>query len=490
MKEKRKMLDAAQSNAKVTPNLHGNATTAVFTEDAVNFLTERGLCLETALRYGISGSKGSIAIPYLRNGVVQNTKYRAINEKKFWQDGGKQFVWNYDVLTDDTLTEPLLITEGEFDALAAIQSGHIRTISIPNGGTTGSSNLDWLKEIDNFMPSEIILAFDNDDVGHNLLEEISNFLGKARCKFVRYPSGCKDLNDVLKSGGEIDVKGVIKASGWVSVKGSYLMSELAPLPYRVPMAAGMSYLDNHMKIRLGDFSVVTGIPGHGKTTFLNDYINRIIEKYNLKVCCASFEQPPQTDHKRALRTWHGGKLVKNMSEEEISAADRWIDNRYIFIVPGEDDYITLEWLIERMESVVIRNGVKIIVIDPWNEMDHIREKNETITEYTGKAIRQLKAFAKSRGVHVMVVAHPAKMLRDRSGKYPIPTLYDISDSSHWANKADLGVVVHRAKDGDTIQIVKSRHHQEIGKTGVVDVKFSQETGRYTIVDNNVLNDDF
>jgi len=249
----------------------------------------------------------------------------------------------------------------------------------------------------------------------------------------------------------------------------------------------MGKIDDHMKLRLGDFSVWTGVPGHGKTTFINDFMNRIIEGYDLKICFASFEQNPQTDHKRALRTWYAGKLVKDMGESELQAADAWIDKRYMFIVPDESETCDLKWLIEQMEIVVLRHGVKIIVIDPWNEMEHIRESGESLTEYTGRAIRHLKAFAKNRGVHVAVVAHPAKMMRDKQGKYPVPTLYDISDSAHWANKADLGVVVHRdmKESRDTVQCVKSRYQNEIGVTGVVDVLFSRNTGRFTAIDRDV-----
>jgi twinkle protein len=484
------MQNASASNVTKAP-FSSSAIIADSTAQLEKFLEGRKLDPETASRLGITASDGRIEIPYRREGEIKNRKYRSLAAKKFWQDGGKQFVWNYDVLLDGSLEQPILITEGEFDALAAIQSGYPRTVSVPNGGTTENVNLDWLADIENLLDTDVILAFDNDEVGHNLLEQASTFLGRARCKWLKYPDGCKDLNDVLVQHGEKGVMDCIASAAWVSVRGFYRMEELAPIPYRRAMSAGMGSLDNHMKLRLGDFSVCTGIPGHGKTTFLNDYINRIINNYDLKVCFASFEQPPQSDHLRALRTWYAGKLVKNMVPEEIKAADKWINEKFMFIVPGDDDTVSMEWLLDRMNAVVIRHGIKIIVIDPWNEMDHQRPPGVTLTEYTGRAIRHLKAFAKKFGVHVMVVAHPAKMLRDRNGKYPIPTLYDISDSSHWANKADLGFVVHRdPDDGDTIRIVKSRHHTEIGKVGVVDVKFSQDTGRYTVVDNQVLNGDY
>lgn len=465
---------------------YGTAIIADGTEELEKFLANRGLDIEIALRYGITQSNGSIVIPYMKNGEVLNHKHRGLTEKKFWQDGGKQFVWNHDVLLDNSLPMPLLITEGEFDCLAAIQAGHVRAISIPNGGTEGNVNLEYLDEIDSLLPAEIILGFDGDEVGFNLLEKVSNYLGKARCKFLRYPKGCKDLNDALRLFGVRGVKETLARAEWVGVKGHYKMSEIAPVPYRQPMLAGMGKIDDHIRLRLGDFSVWTGVPGHGKTTFINDYMNRIIEGYNLKICFASFEQNPQTDHKRALRTWYSGKLVKNMGFTELEAADAWIDKRYMFIVPDESETCDLKWLIEQMEAVVLRHGVSIIVLDPWNEMEHVRESGESLTEYTGRAIRHLKAFAKNRGVHVAVVAHPAKMLRDKSGKYPVPTLYDISDSAHWANKADLGVVVHRCPDrGDTIRNVKSRYHNEIGSPAEIDVKFSLHTGRYTAIDREV-----
>jgi len=460
----------------------GTATTAT---TAAAFLRNRGISEETARKHGLSEQNGALVIPYRKNGEIKNRKFRALSEKKFWQDGGKQFVWNFDCLTASEYAEALIITEGEMDALSAIEAGFEKTISIPNGGSEGEPNVDWLFDIESLIGPEVILAFDNDDVGHALLERVSGVLGKARCRWVKYPKGCKDLNDALVRFGKAGVTESINRALWVEVKGAYKMSELAPLPYRKPMAANMGEVDDRMKLRFGDFSVVTGIPGHGKTTFINDFINRIVEKYDLKACYASFENPPQTDHKRALRTWYNGKLEKFMTDAEKQKADDWIDRRFMFIVPDDSDDVTMEWLLERMETVVLRHGVRIIVIDPWNEMSHERDPGETLTEYTGKAIKLLKAFAKSRGVHVMVVAHPAKLKRDKDGNYPVPNLYDISDSQHWANKADLGIVVHRGEEGDTVRTVKSRHHTEIGSPGIVDVMFIPDNGRFMAVDHSV-----
>ena len=153
------------------------------------------------------------------------------------------------------------------------------------------------------------------------------------------------------------------------------------------------------------------------------------------------------------------------------------------MIGDEDEDATLDWLLDKLASAVIRYGSDIAVIDPWNEMDHQRQPHQTTTEYTGIAIRALKKFARKWNVHLIVVAHPAKILRDREGKTPVPTLYDIADSAHWYNKPDIGIVIHgehdeRIGDHTAVYVKKSRYHEIIGKPGVVRLRYITATGRF------------
>jgi twinkle protein len=79
-----------------------------------------------------------------------------------------------------------------------------------------------------------------------------------------------------------------------------------------------------------------------------------------------------------------------------------------------------------MEVAVARYGARIIIIDPWNELEHDRRQGESETEYIGRAIRTLKRFAKAFQVHICVIAHPTKSVKDGDGNYKMPTLYDIA----------------------------------------------------------------
>lgn len=65
------------------------------------------------------------------------------------------------------------------------------------------------------------------------------------------------------------------------------------------------------------------------------------------------------------------------------------------------------------------------------------------TEYVSQMLTKIKRFAQHHDVHVWFVAHP-RQLRDWKGQPP--TMYDISGSAHFINKADNGLVVHRNRD--------------------------------------------
>lgn len=204
-------------------------------------LEERGLDAEMLARLGISDSDrlpGScIAIPYVLGGVTVNHKYRQIGDQKgFSQDSGAaKCFWNIDVLSDETLDDrPLVITEGEFDAISAMQCGYPRAISVPDGAPAEAVGEDdsgakysYLRDAADLFKGvkEIILAVDGDGPGVNLLNDLAIRLGRHRCKWVKYPRGCKDLNDALRTYGEKGVVETLKRAEWMRLSGVFRMSD-------------------------------------------------------------------------------------------------------------------------------------------------------------------------------------------------------------------------------------------------------------------------
>lgn len=482
-------------------------------------LRQRGLEPELAQSVGFTAGRNAageyLAMPYFREGKLVNNRYRTLGrEKRFWQDkGGAQCPWNEDCLRDEQLVgQPLVITEGEMDALAVLQSGFTRkVISAPNGAPPGEkpgemtaaqreaarqtrvARYAWIDEIRSLLTRDrcpvVILATDGDGPGATLLQDLANLLGRFRCKYVVYPkhpqnrqARLKDLNEVLVHFGERGVVATLERAPFLKVDGVMLMSDLPPLPPSVAFEFPRPILCNHWKLRLGDISVVTGIPSHGKSSLINDLCCGLADRYGVGTAWASFEQSPQRDHRRNLRTWYLKKPVEYAVQEELDAADHWIDESFVFMVPSEDDDVTLEWVLEKAEAAVVQWGAKVVVIDPWNEMDHSRDRSESLTEYTGRAIKALRRFARAFQAHVIIVAHPAKMRKNDDGQYSVPTLYDVSDSAHWYNKADVGVVVHRTSATETlVRVAKSRYREETGEPGDVATRFNFTQRRFEVI---------
>ena len=447
-------------------------------------LEARGLDIELLERLGVEScaKRGPdwIAIPYLAGEQVVGRKYRTIaGQKEFAQEqGSAQILYNRDCLSDPSLIgQPVVICEGEVDCWSALQCGFPRSVSVPAGapntevGDRASAKYHFIDDMPELPEDTVfILATDGDGPGAALRADLELRLKARRCKWVRYPRGCKDLNETLQRYGNRGVVETLNRAQWI-VGNVYRMADIPPLPEAEPYKSGFPGLDDHYRLRLGDFCVVTGIPSHGKTTAVHDICCRMASRHQWPVCFASFEQS-QHDMRRKLRSWYGGGLVASLDEETIDKADRWIDRLFSFVVPDNDSYPTLTWAMERFAAASLRFGARLLVLDPWNELEHDRPDGMSLTEYVGKALREFKAFARKYEVHLIVVAHPAKMRRDPDGKYPIPSLYDISDSAHWYNKADVGIVVHRKSEEETlIRVAKSRYHDQIGTPGDVTAKY-------------------
>lgn len=449
----------------------------MLTQKHLTQLLNRGITEEIAVRLGLTSSNDNVAIPYFRAGAQVGCKYRTLEgEKKFYQDeGSAQIFYNWDALRE-TSEEPIIITEGEMDCMIALQCGYL-AVSVPNGAPAkpvenGDKKYDYLKDLPDGRL--IILAVDDDEQGRNLLHDLSIRIGQQRCKWLKYPKGCKDLNDAFKMYGQRGVTESINRAQWCKIDGIYTMSELPPAPNEEAFPCPIQGTGEYYKMRGGDLCVITGVPGYGKSTIVLEIAAactvRNEQKWNVAI--ASFEMNPQIDLRRALRTYYNSTLEKHQGEEEKEVADKWIDEKFTFIMPSIDDDATLKWVLDKAEATIIRNHCKLIIIDPWNELDHDRPNGMSLTEYTGFAIKQFKKLARKYLVHVIVVAHPAKMLRLKDGSYPIPSLYDISDSAHWYNKPDIGIVIHKNEDKSTLfRVQKCRYINTIGKPGDVTLNY-------------------
>lgn len=483
----------------------------------LEWLEDRKISVEVAINMGLySGKRGNTGVepdpnggilvfPYLEKGVEKNAKYRAPG-KKFWQKtGGKKLLWNRDILEDPSLidgTYSLVITEGEMDALSVISAGYPFVVSVPDGAPPARDSQGRLIEVpDNTYDLDpdsddkfeyilndwealsriksIIIATDSDEPGIRLSKELVRRLDRVRCKFITYPQTTKDLNEVLGINGPQGVMDLIVNAKPFPVSGVYSYSDLPDENPIETVTTGWPGLDEYLSPYVPAFMVVTGFPGQGKSTWTVQLATQLALFHGWNVGLASFEmriKPYVTN--QIARTFIRKRVDAHSPDTKVSP-ETFMQRRFCFIAPDPQEDIDhdLDWLLDRMATAVIRHGMKVCIIDPWNEIDHKRHRDESLTEYTGRAIRKLKVFAKRYDCLVIVVAHPDKSARHRDPEEI--GLSDISDSAHWANKADIGVTIGRIGEQDVststgVYVKKVRYQPEAGKPGEFILQYNTE----------------
>jgi twinkle protein len=175
-----------------------------------------------------------------------------------------------------------------------------------------------------------------------------------------------------------------------------------------------------------------------------------------------------------------------MTDEQRREADVWINEHYLFL-QHPDQRPQLEWLIDAAEVAVVRHGARIVQIDPWNRLEGGRSSNESETDYIGRCLRALHAFANDLCCHVQIIVHPSKTSHERRSAPPY--LEDISGSKHWDNMPDQGFAIHRRKMFDAgvrqtsadLYCRKARF-DELGWPCKLALNFDLTKGRYVSVD--------
>lgn len=442
-----------------------------------------------------------VVFPYLLGGELVNRKYRT-RDKQFAQDkGAARTLYNIDALAGH---DTAIIVEGEMDVLACIEAGVANVISLPDGAPAkvkdeidpADRRFEALATCDAELSgvTKFVIAADADAPGTALAEELARRLGKERCWRVRWPelhdAPRKDANEVLQlDGAEVLRECVAAAEPW-PVSGLYAAADYADAVLALyqhghgrGLSTGWPAVDALYTVRPGDLSIVTGIPNSGKSEWIDALMVNMARLHGWRFAVCSFENSP-AEHvaKMAEKYIHAPFFdgpTPRMDERMLRSAIGWATDHFTFI-RADDDAPTIDWILDRARVAVRRNGVRGLVIDPWNEIEHKRSTGLNETEYVSQALGRVRRFAQVCGVHVWFVAHPAKMYRD-GGVMPVPSLYDISGSAHWANKADFGIVVHRPDDTTPITEVHLRkvRHKWLGKKGVVQLRYAPATGEYS-----------
>lgn len=392
----------------------------------------------------------AVAFPYRKKGKSYAAKFRTVDKQWRSSQGISRGLYNEDCLTGDK--GPVVITEGEIDALSCIQAGFLRSVSLPDGWTEDSGKRDVLLDAKpRLMEAEyVIVAGDNDEVGKSLPKAVANILEGQDVRYAKWPEGCKDANDVLVHFGEGELSRCLLEAVRVDPPGGFItgISDLPPLPPRRVLRMGIKPFDFVLAFEVGAMSVGTGTPGSGKSTFTTFAAYHIAKSEGVRVGFLSFETHPYRtrDHLARLQS---GKPWDDLQGNDLVRTAQFLDGHFRIVHRTfEEGSHHLEWLRSMIYALAVRDGCKMIVVDPWNELEHLPEPGESMTAYINFATQQIRIWAEQYDCHICLIAHPRKM--NTEGKPRSPTGYDIADSAAFYNKPSLGFTVHQCEgdDGD------------------------------------------
>lgn len=437
-----------------------------------------------------SKNEEAICFPFFNGDKLVNIKSRTTSKNFALSKNAELIFYNINAVLN---SKEIIITEGEIDCLSFIQIGFENCISVPNGAS--ARNMEYLDNYFSLFDSieKIYIATDNDIPGIELREELIRRFGQERCLIVNFKD-CKDANEYLCKKGGLELSNTIKEAIEIPVEGIIDFNtqyddlyQLFVKGMETGLTIGLEDIDKAISWELGRLAVVTGIPGHGKSEFV-DYISiKLNILYGWKVAYFSPENYPTKYHAQKLFSKITGKRFQQgyMTKQEFDDAFDYVEQNMSFIYPEED--MTVENILLKAKYLVKKKGIKILVIDPYNKIEHLRNKTESETEYISRFLDRLTMFSKRHNVLIFLVAHPRKMDK-ANNSYMMPTLYDINGSANFYNKCDYGLIVFRdfenVKTIINVQKVKFKH---LGEGGQAELVYNFANGRYekdgTSVDN-------
>lgn len=479
-----------------------------FTMEARAYLDKRGISLNTAKKLRIyeqtRGKQTILAFPFFMNLTLVNVKFLNTEWKKgdkgpkWWQlskDIGTRILpWNMQsIKTHDDQgnrfqNNRLIVTEGEWDAATWVECGYPNVISVPQGAPSLKAK-DFKEEFaywqDKYVQSKlenidlIYLSCDNDDAGRKLRGHLAMILGKDKCRYIKYPTGYKDINEVLMGNKEKNLeplgqKGVDECLAEATsipvagvVKASQVWDELQILRnegFQPGLGCGVEEVDRLFTVKPKHITFVTGVPGSGKSVWIRWWLVQMIKhNQDLDLKWAMFtpeNRPVSREYAKIAEALTGYGYHKDdpnaMSEDQMRKAMRFIEKHFFLVSPDRTNYEsfggqidaskvnTLGALQQYLIYLKKTNNIFGYVIDAWNKIEHEQPKWQTETAFISEQLDHLINFNAFWDLHGIIIVHPKK-IEQVGENYKMPSLYDIKGSSAWKEKADIGILIHRYK---------------------------------------------
>lgn len=473
------------------------------TDSGKEFLLSRGITEEVIEKNKIVSTTDNrnILLPYFKNGKIVNYKTRGIDGKFFTQSrDAEPTIYNYDRCVD---RDAIVICEGEMDSLSWEVAGIDFHTSVNMGApNSNDKNIDKKLEcISNCYEvfekaKAIYIATDEDENGRNLQRELVRRFGAEKCLLVDL-SPYKDANEVLVAEGAESLQKRLKIASTPKVEGIFNVDDVSASMldgFHNGQERGttthIESVDNAWTWRNGEVNIWTGYQNEGKSLFLNQLATLKAVFDGWKFAVFSPENMPINDFfndiiemyiGRSSDPFHGNL---QMTLEEYKEAMDFVKKHFFIIYPKKD--FQLNTIFEKAKFLVKTKGIRSLIIDPYNTIQHRMKSGEREDLYISRFMSELKRFALDQNISVNLVAHQVTPMKDNDGRYIKPDVNRIKGGGTFADKADNVMFVWRPERAlDYSSTLVTFGSQKIKKQKLVgtpqeitDISFNVKEQRY------------
>jgi len=221
----------------------------------------------------------------------------------------------------------------------------------------------------------------------------------------------------------------------------------------------------------GELTVVTGIPGSGKSEWLISLALDMARNHKWRTAMFMPEHKPDELLSQLLEKFHGKRYCE--LPEGDSAAVNFLNTHFPQIGSFSQE-LDIDDILSTAEYYAQTDGLDGVIIDPYNYIARKDTGRVSETDFVSELLTKVKQFAMRNRTHVWVVVHPTKQSQISRLQ---PSMYDCAGSAHWYNKCDVGIIIRRNRDpavGSTKEVVidvQKIRNRLAGQVGKVSLEF-------------------
>lgn len=437
-------------------------------------LTGRKIGISPLHLYGVGQDYEDewVYFPYYKDGRCVGAKKRRQEnweEKDYrWEGDGSVGLWGMQTCKD--YHKSIIITEGEFDALAAYMMYGLKhsVVSIAHGAAAAAKDIQQHMEFLNRFES-IYLCFDMDEPGRKAVDDVIPLFAPGRAKVVILPNGFKDANDMLKAGSDTEFRRAVDSAQGV-IPPEFVFGDRALEMLRESIRqshpqnrrpTGFPKLDAVIGgFNKGELITVTADTGIGKTTFALQLALNAMEQ-GLKVFLLTLETAPGDIYKQLVEMktkyrLHSDPNPDLIPEEFYIKEAKWIvENCTVYNRLGSMSLLDLENALNN----IVRMGKADVVV-----LDHITAATQSMegkqVQVIDTTMAMLVRVTTHLGLWTLVISHVNRDKDDRNReKLSLNSIRNSEGIAQYSH-AVLGLV--RSRDDDVTKVVILKAHRRYG----------------------------